>query len=97
VAQSYAAFTEFEEALLGPPWFRGYLSSESWNAEQRGHRLDLSFVTRSARMPAPRRWQPTPMKRRFPDLRGARHGRAVVVLWLGLNLAALFPLNVPWI
>jgi Tfp pilus assembly protein PilN len=45
VAQSYEAFTEFEEALLGSPWFSEvYPSSESWNAEQRGIGFDLSFA-----------------------------------------------------
>lgn len=45
VAQDYAAFTQFEEALLRSPWFSEvYPSSESWNAEQRGIGFDLSFA-----------------------------------------------------
>jgi len=45
VAQTYEAFTAFEEALLGSPWFSEvYPSSESWNAEQRGIGFDLSFA-----------------------------------------------------
>lgn len=45
VAQSYDAFTEFEEALLRSPWFSEvYPSSENWNAEQRGVGFDLSFA-----------------------------------------------------
>ena len=45
VAQGYEAFTKFEEALLGSPWFSEvYPSSENWNAEQRGIGFDLSFA-----------------------------------------------------
>ena len=45
VAQSYDAFTEFEEALLRSPWFSEvYPASENWNAEQRGIGFDLSFA-----------------------------------------------------
>lgn len=45
VAQSYEAFTEFEEALLRSPWFSEvYPSSENWNAEQHGVGFDLSFA-----------------------------------------------------
>jgi Tfp pilus assembly protein PilN len=45
VAQTYEAFTKFEEELLGSPWFSEvYPSSENWNAEQRGVGFDLSFA-----------------------------------------------------
>lgn len=45
VAQTYEAFTQFEEALLASTWFSEvYPASETWSEEQRGIGFDLSFA-----------------------------------------------------